>query len=131
MVSFMKVALGLVLLMGGLIIGLSEWGEVVVIRPLGVESAEETRLWVVDLPDGVFVRGSSGKAWTENAVGAGSVALRRDGVWANYTVTDVSGQQTQHRVNVAMRKKYGFSDRFIGWTEDFSLSWPLRLDPAP
>ena len=131
MLGFMKVALASVLVLGGLIIGLSEWGEVVVIRPLGVESAEETRLWVVDLPDGVFIRGSSGKAWTENAVGAGSVALRRDGVWANYTVTDVSGQQTQHRVNVAMRKKYGFSDRFIGWTEDFSLAWPLRLDSAP
>ena len=55
---------------------------------------------------------------------------RRDGLWANYTVTDVSGRQTQNRVNTAMRKKYGFSDRFIGWTEDFSLAWPLRLDPA-
>ena len=131
MLGFVKVALALVLLMGGLIIGLSEWGEVVVIRPLGVEPAQETRIWIVDLPDGAFVRGSSGKEWTENAVGAGFVALRRDGVWSNYSVTDVSGRQTQTRVNTAMRKKYGFSDRFIGWTEDFSLAWPLRLDPAP
>ncbi len=64
MLGFVKVALASVLLMGGLIIGMSEWGEVVVIRPLGVEPAEETRVWIVDLPDGAFVRGSSGKAWT-------------------------------------------------------------------
>ena len=131
MLGFVKGAFALVLVLGVLAIGVSEWGEVVVIRPIGKESAPETRIWIVDLPDGVFVRGSSGNEWVEDAVRAGSVALRRDGVWSNDAVIDLAGRQTRNPVNTAMRKKYGFSDRFIGWTEDFSQARPLRLDPAP
>jgi len=131
MLGFVKGAFALVLVLGALAIGLSEWGEVVVIRPVGENPAPETRIWIVDLPDGVFVRGSSDKEWLEDAVRAGSVALRRGGVWSNYAVIDLADRQTRNRVNTAMRKKYGFSDRFIGWTEDFSQARPLRLDPAP
>jgi hypothetical protein len=130
MISFLKVALALVLALAGLTLGFSEWGEVVLIRPLGVEPVKETRIWIVDLPDGAFVRGG-GDGWAESAVTAGSVALRRDGVWANYQVFDAPGRQARDRVNAAMRRKYGFSDRFIGWTSDFGMARAVRLEPLP
>lgn len=129
--ALIKIVLLVVLVFAGLVLGLSEWGEVVVIRPLGDEPGRETRLWVVDLDDGPWLRGGHGKGWAEAAVMAGEAELRRDGVWNRYLVYDVPGQRARVQVNAAMREKYGFSDRFIGWTEDFGKARPLRLQPVP
>ena len=126
-----KIVLLVLVLLAGLTLGLSEWGEVVVLRPLGDEPGSETRLWVVDLDDGPWLRGSPDKGWAEAAVMAGQAELRRDGTWNRYRVYDVPGPLARNQVNAAMREKYGFSDRFIGWTEDFGQARPIRLEPIP
>jgi len=129
--SAIKIVLLVVLLLAGLILALSEWGEVVVLRPLGDEPGSGTRLWVVDLDGGPWLRASEGKAWAEAAVMAGQAELRRGGTWKRYRVYDVPGPLARNQVNAAMREKYGFSDRFIGWTEDFGQARPIRLEPVP
>ena len=129
LVSVLKTLALIVVLAGVAMMGLSEWGEVVVVRPLGIESASETRVWVVDLPEGAYVRGSRGKAWTESAVAAGQVAVRRDGRWLEYRVVDAPGRPVRERVNAAMRAKYGLSDQIIGWVREFDEVRPLRLEP--
>ena len=125
------VLLGIVLGLVALSMFFSEWGEVVVIRPLGVESPSETRVWIVELPDGAYLRGGHGPGWAESAVMAGRASLRRDGSWQDYRVFDVPGARARDRVNAAMAAKYGFSDRFIGWTRDVESTRPLRLEPMP
>jgi len=119
------------LVLVGVTMGLSEWGEVVVLRPIADEPGMGTRLWVVDLEGRPWLRGSPTKGWAETAVMAGQAELRRDGTWKRYRVYDVPSQLAREQVNAAMRAKYGFSDRFIGWTEDFSQSRPIRLEPIP
>ena len=119
------------LVLAGLTLLFSEWGEVVVVRPEGAEASQETRVWIVDFEDGAYLRGSAGKGWTEAVVMAGSAALRRQGEWSNYRAFEVPGPIARDRVNAAMRAKYGFSDRFIGWTRDFSEARPVRLEGIP
>jgi len=121
--------LGAVVLLAALSIGFSEWGEVVVVRPLGVESPQETRVWIVELPDGAYLRGGHGEGWAESIVMAGRASLQRDGAWQHYQVFDVPGPVARDRVNAAMAAKYGFSDRFIGWTRDVETTRPVRLEP--
>ena len=125
----MGLLVGAVVLLAALSIGFSEWGEVVVVRPLGVESPTETRVWIVELPDGAYLRGGHGEGWAESIVMAGHASLQRDGVWQHYRVFDVPGPVARDRVNTAMADKYGFSDRFIGWTRDVETTRPLRLEP--
>lgn len=125
------VLLAVVLGLAALSMAFSEWGEVVVVRPLGVESPSETRVWIVELPGGAYLRGGHGPGWAESAVMAGRASLRRDGVWQDYRIFDVPGARARDRVNAAMAAKYGFSDRFIGWTRDVETTRPLRLEPIP
>ncbi len=127
--SALKTLFMIVVLLGAAMMVLSEWGEVVVIRPLDRELARETRIWVVDLPDGLYVRASPGKGWAEVVVAAKGVSLRRGGRWMDYRVIEAVGAPERDRVNAAMRAKYGFSDRAIGWARDFDASRPLRLEP--
>ncbi len=106
---------------------LSELGEVVVIRTSGHPGAQETRIWVVDVPDGILVRGSSGKTWVEAARHAPEIELRRAGDWHRYAVIEQSGPEAQQRINELMREKYGIADRLTEVLRDPQRAVPLLL----
>jgi len=106
---------------------LSELGEVAVIRGAGAGDVPETRIWLVETPEGLLVRGSAGKAWLEAARSASVVELDRDGVARRYTVVEQPGPEARQRLNELMREKYGLADQMVGVMRAYDASVPLLL----
>jgi hypothetical protein len=90
----------------------SETGEVVVLSTAGDDGAEETtRLWVVDLDDGQYLRAQPESGWYSRLVAAPAVRLERDGKDAAYTAVTRADQAGV--INGSMREKYGWRDVLI------------------
>ncbi len=125
-----RLAIGLVgvlILLSISMIAISERGEVVVIRSTSGDRVDTTRIWVVDVPEGMLVRGSAGKGWVDAARAATRVELERDGVGHVVRVVAQPGDAARERVNRRMRDKYGLADRLIGLLRDYESAVPLLL----
>jgi hypothetical protein len=90
----------------------SESGEVVVLTTRGEAGAEETtRLWVVDLDDGQYLRAQPDSGWYTRLSAEPDVRLERAGVEDGYTA--VTRMDQSAAVNGSMRAKYGWRDVII------------------
>ncbi len=109
----------------------SESGEVVVIRSESSGNTLETRIWVVDLPEGLLVRGTESKAWIVAARQAADVEIERDDIKRRYHVVEQPGNEARHRANDLMREKYGLGDLMISLFRDSDTTVPLLLTEIP
>lgn len=107
----------------------SELGEVVIRSEIDGEEFA-TRIWVVNAPGGILVRGSSGKAWVEAARRAGRVTVERGEVRHHYAVRDRSNRAGIAEVNALMREKHRVADRVIGAMRDYEDIVVLYLEDA-
>lgn len=105
----------------------SEAGEVVVIRSASGGETLETRIWVIDAPDGLLVRGTEDKQWVLAARRAAEVELERDGIARRYHVIEQTGAEARRHINDLMREKYGLADRLIGLLRDYESTVSLKL----
>jgi hypothetical protein len=126
------VTLAVVLAVGGFLVAVSEYGEVVVIRTQGPAGPRDTRIWVVDVPEGLLVRGTVGKPWVDGLRANPLVELRRADVWRSYRGLEQFGEQANQRANDLMLAKYGFCEQVIALMRDLDTSVSfLLVNPAP
>jgi hypothetical protein len=127
---------------GALVLGVSlvPEGEVATLATRSADGrSHETQVWVVEgaaLADGahgeVFLRAHSARAeWLERLREHPGVVLQRDGVERRYRADVEDDPGLRARVNRAMAKKYGVSDRLLAWIVDPARSVPVRLVPGP
>lgn len=115
-----------------LTLGLSELGEVVIVRsPDDAGEPVETRIWIVDASDDqAWIRAAAQKPWARRTRAADSIEIARDGVWRRYDVVEVPSEEARVRVNEAMRAKYGLADRLIELVYGgFSSAVVFRVTP--
>ncbi len=104
----------ILLVLGGMLFGLSEAGEVVVLTSVDDAGAtHETRLWVVDHDGEVYLRaGDADSRWFARVRARPLVLLERGGELRRARLDPVPDRTSE--VNAAMALKYGFADLFIG-----------------
>ena len=107
----------------------AESGEVVVVRTFDAKgAAHETRLWIVDEGDAVWLRaGDPGSSWLLRLKANPEIEVERGGTTLAYRATPVP--EALARVNAAMDDKYGFANRYIGMFFPRGRATPVRLDP--
>ena len=111
---------------------LSEAGEVVVIRTAAAGGeTRETRIWVVDTPDGLLVRGTGVKGWVEGARAEPRVELRRGDRWLRLRAVEQAGDAARARANELMLAKYGAAERMVRWVRNVDASVSFLLVPEP
>jgi hypothetical protein len=103
-------------------------GEVVMLHTQAADASwETTPLWIVDTPDGSYLRAgnpdSSGWVlrWHQNP----AAKLER-----NDQVSDVrlvAESDKQQAINELMSERYGWADEFVGLMGDRSAALPLRV----
>ena len=124
---------GLFLLLGVAQFVASESGEVLVLETLDAEGQpHETRIWVVEDADAVWVRGGSDSGWVQRLLQSPEVRAEHSGHWVSFRAVPDRDPATRNRVNALMREKYGFADRFIAITlgdSEREGALAIRLDP--
>lgn len=117
MKALIRIAIGVasvLAVLGGMLFGLSEAGEVVVLTSVDdVGATHETRLWVLDHEGDVYLRaGDADSRWFARVRSRPLVLLERGGELRRARLDPVPGKTPE--VNAAMALKYGFADLFIG-----------------
>lgn len=127
----LAVVLALALVLGGGLVALSESGEVVVLRTLDTNGvAHETRLWVIDQGDEIWIRaGDPGSRWLARLRHNPNVELTRDDETRPYRAVPAEAAETRDRINAQLEAKYGFAHRVMDAIADYSAAVPIRLDP--
>ena len=124
---------GLFLLVGIAQFVASESGEVLVLETLDAEGQpQETRIWLVDDADAVWVRGRPDSGWVRRLLENPEIRAERAGQQAPFLAVPDRNVAARDRVNALMREKYGFADGFIAVTlgdSDREGALPIRLDP--
>jgi hypothetical protein len=121
------VAAGIVL--GALLI---DEGEVVTLMTTDGDSGRhETQLWTVELDRVSYLRASdSDSAWVARLRARPLVELESDGSSARYRAVLLEDPALRTRIDAAMKRKYGFADRFWRVFRNRSGVLSIRLDPA-
>ncbi len=127
------VVIGLFLILGIAQIVASESGEVLVLETLDSDGQpHETRIWLVDDAGAIWVRGRPDSGWVQRLLESPDIRAKRSDRWAPFRAVPGRATMARDRVNVLMRKKYGFADRFIAITlgdAERKGVLPFRLDP--
>jgi hypothetical protein len=121
----------LAIVLGGVMMLMSESGEVVVLRTLDAQGEpRETRLWIVEHDGAEWLRaGQAESGWFRRLSANPDVVLERDGREWSFEAVPVREPATRDRINALMNEKYGFPDTVIGATlRDNAASVPVRLD---
>ena len=124
---FAAFAVAVVAVLAGLLFAASESGEVVVLTSVDASGEfRETRVWVVDLDDGTYLRaGSSDSAWLLRVRARPLVMLERAG--QRREVRLVVAEDMTATVNAHMAHKYGLADMVIGAIAPRSNAVALRV----
>jgi hypothetical protein len=114
----------------GSIFGVDE-GEVVTLTTVGSGGARyETQLWVVERPDGLWLRSASPRSrWLARLRAEPRVELRRDEGTLYFQAQPSDDPGLRDDVNRRMAEKYGRADRWLDWLFDRSHSVPIHLEP--
>jgi hypothetical protein len=133
-VAFVKIVgalLALLVLLGlGLVIA-SEAQEVVVLTSRDASgNAHDTHLWVVDDAGAAWLRcGGPTRGWCQRLLANPEVEVERAGERRAYRAVPVETPEARARIDGLMREKYGLTDAILEKLEDWSASFPLRLEP--
>jgi hypothetical protein len=100
--------------------------QIVTIDPDG--DVRETSLWLVVVDGAGFVRTGETR-WFENLDRDPKVVLRIGGAAYPLQAKLEVNPDVRRRVNDALREKYGFQDRFVGWFSDREAANIVRLGP--
>jgi hypothetical protein len=131
MKNLLTMILGLLLLFVASVFVASHFGgENVVLRTTDVDgSTQETRLWIQDLDQMIWLRASSpGNRWYRRLVERPVVEVKREGRWRRYRAVPVPHRTAE--VNSAMALKYGWADWLIGLIRNREGAVAIRLVPA-
>jgi hypothetical protein len=104
-------------------------GEVVTLHtraPSG--SWETTPLWIVDTPDGAYLRAGSpeGSGWVRRWQAEPIAKLERNGKLGAVKLT--AEPKRRETINALMAARYGWADVFVGLMSDRSGAMPLRVE---
>ncbi len=126
----LAIVVGLVVVLGAGVAGLSETGEVVVLTTQDASGAsQETRLWIVD-DDGPWLRaGDPDSDWFLRLQANPMVTVSRGGETLRYRAFPTP--ESLDRINGLMQERYGLPDRLIGLMSDRTRSVPIRLALIP
>ena len=119
-------------LLAGLVVVLAwaiDEGEVVKIVTHDAEGNEyETELWIVDEPEGTFLRAVGPAAeWLDRLRERGVLQLERGDEEMSCRAEPRDTAQLAAEIDRAMAKKYGFTDRLWGAVADRSATVPILL----
>lgn len=111
---FLAYAVAVAVVLVALLFVASESGEVVVLTSLDESGGlHETRVWIVDLEDGTYLRaGTAEQAWLERVRARPLVTLERGG--EQREVRLVVATDMTDAVNAHMAYKYGVADMVVG-----------------
>jgi len=111
---FLAYAVAVVVVLAALLFVASESGEVVVLTSVDASGEfHETRVWIVDIEDGTYVRaGTAESAWFERVLARPQVILERAG--ERREVRLVVAEAMTATVNANMAYKYGVADMVVG-----------------
>ena len=111
---FLAYAVAVVVVLVALLFVASESGEVVVLTSVDASGEfHETRVWIVDIEDGTYVRaGTAESAWFERVLARPQVILERAG--ERREVRLVVAEAMTATVNANMAYKYGVADMVVG-----------------
>ena len=85
-----------------------------------------TRLWVVDLPDGTYLRaGAPDSAWFARVRARPQVLLERGDLQRHVLLEPDEGKRAE--LNAAMGLKYGWADHVVGVAFSRENAIPLRV----
>ena len=124
---FLAYAVAVVVVLIALLFVASESGEVVVLTSVD-ESGDfhETRVWIVDIEDGTYLRaGTAESAWLERVLARPQVTLERGG--ERREVRLVVAAAMTATVNAHMAYKYGVADMVVGALVPRSNAVALRV----
>ena len=121
--------LGLAALWLGMTWIASESGEVVVLTTLDAAGQHrQTRLWVADTRGHAWLRaGSTRSSWYRRLLQHPQVEVERTGARRRYRAEPEPASQPE--VNRLMLEKYGWAERWIGFSIPRRDALPIRLDP--
>ena len=127
----LAVVVGLVVVLGAGMAGLSESGEVVVLTTQDASGAgQETRLWIVEYDGAQWLRaGDPESSWLHRLQANPAVTVSRGGEIDHYRA--VPTPEVVDRINGLMQERYGLPNRLIGLMSDRTRSVPIRLVPGP
>ncbi|MCG8589126.1 MAG: hypothetical protein MJE66_07525 [Proteobacteria bacterium] len=115
--------------------GVSWWalessGVAVVVTRASDGSPRSTHVWYAELDGELWLEaGAPENGWFQDIQRHATLALKRDGVEAEFEAVPVPG--AGDRVRRALRDKYGVRDRIVGLWVDSSRSVAVRLQPRP
>lgn len=120
-------AVAVVVVLAALLFVASESGEVVVVTSVEASGEfHETRVWIVDIEDGTYVRaGTAESAWLERVLARPQVTLERGG--ERREVRLVLAEAMTATVNAHMAYKYGVADMVVGAPVSRSDAVALRV----
>lgn len=126
---FLILIIGALLLAVGIVFAASELsGEVVRLRSFDSEGrAQDTRLWVVDYGNEIYLRGRPDSGWYGRVIVVPEVELERRGEFRRFRA--VPSERVRGPINQLMAEKYGFGDQFIAVFRSMDELVPIRLDP--
>lgn len=126
---FLAYAVAVVVVLVALLFVASESGEVVVLTSVDASGgSHETRVWVVDLEDGTYLRaGTAQQAWLLRVRARPLVTLERGG--EQREVRLVVSEDMTATVNAHMAYKYGVADMVVGALVPRSNAVALRVVP--
>ena len=124
---FLAYAVAVVVVLVALLFAASESGEVVVLTSVDESGAfHETRVWIVDLDDGTYLRaGTAEQGWLERVRARPLVILERGG--EQREVRLVVATDMTAAVNAHMAHKYGVADMVVGALVPRSNAVALRV----
>ncbi len=123
------------ILVAAVVVGalLVDEGEVATLSTRDAEGRHfDTQVWLVELDDALFLRSNSPDSeWLARVRERPEVELTRGDETAAWRSAPQSDPDLRRRVNEAMARKYGTSDRLLCWVLDKQAMVPVLLEPAP
>jgi len=106
-------------------------GEVVTLTTVTPDGARyDTQLWIVERPDGLWLRSGSPNAhWLARLRAEPRVEVRRGDTLLYFDAVPADDPVVREDVNRRMAEKYGRADRWLAWLIDRSRSVPIHLEP--
>lgn len=106
----------------------AESGEVVVLSTQDAEGSHETRLWVVEHDDDLWLRSSStSRGWHQRLEADPTVTVQRGNVSLPFRARAEVDRRAA--INDLMRRKYGWADEYFDMRSGHDDAIPLRLIP--
>lgn len=108
----------------------AEGKEVVLLTTIADDGSERTtRIWIADTPQGTLIEAAHpDRPFLAHLRARPQVEVVRGGRVSQCTAKELPNPQGHEAVRHALREKYGWADRWIGYLDDLSHSIAVKLE---